>query len=247
MTSAGVVLIYGRDETAIEAGRSLADKLDVTVLLSRPDAVLPHRVWDFPVMQGTIRNAAGHLGAFTLTIDDFAAPAPSSRAALRFGPSRDGAVSQCDLVLDLSGGLPLFPAHELRDGYLRADPRDRAAVALATARAGDLIGDFDKPRFVDYAEHLCAHSRSKITGCTRCLEVCPTGAISPAGNHVAIDAHICAGCGSCSAVCPTGAATYALPSPEALLRRLRTAVLTYADAGGRTPSFCSTTANTACR
>ena len=36
LSSSGVVLIYGRDETAIEAGRRLADKLDVTVLLSRP-------------------------------------------------------------------------------------------------------------------------------------------------------------------------------------------------------------------
>ena len=34
-------------------------------------------------MQGTIRNAKGHLGAFELTVDDFAAPAPSSRGALR--------------------------------------------------------------------------------------------------------------------------------------------------------------------
>jgi ferredoxin len=233
MTSGGVILIYGRDEVAIDAGRALAEKLDVTVLLSRPQSVIPHRVWDFPVMRGTVRQAAGHLGAFQLTVDDFAAPAPSSRAALRFGPSRDGAVSQCDMVLDLSGGTPLFPAHELRDGYLRADPRDRAAVAIAVAKAGDLVGEFDKPRYVDFAEHLCAHSRSRIIGCTRCLEVCPTGAISPAGNHVAIDPYVCAGCGSCAAVCPTGAASYALPSSEGLLRRLRTALLTYADAGGR--------------
>src|SRR5699024_11147202 len=34
LESEGVVLIYGRDETAFEAGRQLADGLDVTVLLS---------------------------------------------------------------------------------------------------------------------------------------------------------------------------------------------------------------------
>ena len=28
-----------------------------------------------------------------------------------------------------------------------------------------------------------------------CLEVCPTGAITSAGDHVALDAAICAGCG----------------------------------------------------
>jgi ferredoxin len=233
MKSSGVVLIYGRDEAAIEAGRALSEKLDVTVLLSRPSDVVPHRVWDFPVLQGTIRTASGHLGAFELTVDDFALPSPSSREALRFGPSRDGAVSHCDLILDLAGGTPLFTAHELRDGYLRVDPRDRAGLAAAITKAGDLVGTFDKPRYVDFQADLCVHSRSRIVGCTRCLDVCPTGAITPAGNHVAISAEICAGCGSCAAACPTGAASYTLPDAETLLRRLRTLLTAYAAAGGR--------------
>ena len=235
LSSGGVVLIYGRDETAIEAGRRLADKLDVTVLLSRPTDAVPPRVWDFPIMQGTIRNAKGHLGAFELIVDDFAAPSPSSRAALRFGASRNGAISHSDIVLDLSGGAPLFPAYELRDGYVRADPRDRAAVAEALWKAADLVGEFDKPRFVDFFAELCAHSRSRITGCTRCLDLCPTGAIAPAGDHVAIDAEVCAGCGSCAAACPTGAAAYAVPNAETLLRRLRTLLTTYLRAGGLNP------------
>ena len=41
---------------------------------------------------------------FEITVDDFAQPAPSSRGALAFGPSRDGAQSRCDIILDLSGG-----------------------------------------------------------------------------------------------------------------------------------------------
>jgi ferredoxin len=232
LESSGVVLVYGCDETAIEAGRRLADRLDVTVLLTRPRDVMPHRIWDFPVMRGTIRNASGHLGAFELIVDDFAAPAPSSRDRLRFGAARDGALSSCDIVLDLSGGAPLFAAHELRDGYLRVDPGDRASLAEAVAKAADLVGEFDKPRFIDFSAELCAHSRSRIVGCTRCLDLCPTGAIAPAGNHVAIDAHICAGCGQCAAVCPTGAASYALPPADALMRKLRTLLTVYRDAGG---------------
>ena len=35
-SSEGVVLIYGRDERAIEAGVLLKDRLDVTVMLSAP-------------------------------------------------------------------------------------------------------------------------------------------------------------------------------------------------------------------
>jgi ferredoxin len=233
LESSGVVLVYGCDETAIEAGRRLADRLDVTVLLTRPRDVMPHRIWDFPVMRGTIRNASGHLGAFELIVDDFAAPAPSSRDRLRFGAARDGALSSCDIVLDLSGGAPLFAAHELRDGYLRVDPGDRASLAEAVAKAADLVGEFDKPRFIDFSAELCAHSRSRIVGCTRCLDLCPTGAIAPAGNHVAIDAEVCAGCGACAAACPTGAAEYAVPRADALLGRLRTLLLTYRKAGGR--------------
>ena len=232
LESTGVALIYGRDEVAIEAAQRLADRLDITVLLSKPGDVTPRRSNEFPVLKGTIRNARGHLGAFELGIDDYALPLPSSRAKLVFGPARNGATSTCDLILDLSGGTPLFPAHELRPGYLRADPRDRAAVERAIADAGQLVGTFDKPRFIQFEEALCAHSRSGITGCTRCLDLCPTGAITPNGNSVALDANVCAGCGACASVCPTGAASYALPSADALMRRLRTLVQTYRKAGG---------------
>ena len=235
LASSGVVLVYGRGEAAIDAGRQLAGDLDVTVLLTRPDDVPPHRVWDFPVVQGTIRNARGHLGAFELTVDGFAMPAPSSRESLRFGAPRDGANSNADIILDISGGVPLFPAHELREGYLKADPAYRAGIAAAVAKAAGLVGEFDKPRYINFTADLCAHSRSRITGCTRCLDLCPTGAITPAGDHVVIDADVCAGCGSCAAACPTGAAAYAVPDAEALLRRLRTLLVTYREAGGSDP------------
>ena len=232
LTSDGVILIYGRDEQAIEAGNLLKDHLDVTVLIRPPAHVPPPRVTDFPVVRGAIRSAKGYLGAFELTVDGYAQPTPSSRGALSFPTTRDGAVSRCDLVLDISGSAPLFTASDLRDGYLRADPGDPAAVLKAVLKARDLVGSFDKPRYVAYSADLCAHSRSKIVGCTRCLDLCPTGAITPAGDHVAIDAYICAGCGQCAAVCPTGAAAYALPPADALMRKLRSLLTAYRDAGG---------------
>ena len=232
LESRGVALIYGRDEAAIEVGRRLADRLDITVLLTKPGDVTPRHSNEFPVLKGSVRNARGHLGQFELTIDDYAFPAPSSRRRLEFGVPRNGAVSTCDIVLDISGGRPLFPAHELRPGYLCADPRDRAAVEKMIADAGHLVGTFDKPRFIQFDESLCAHSRSGITGCTRCLDLCPTGAITPNGNAVAIDPAVCAGCGSCAAACPTGAASYALPAADVLMRRLRTLVQAYRKAGG---------------
>src|SRR5258708_5998452 len=227
LTSEGVTLVYGRDEQTIEAANLLKQHLDVTVLIKPPAALQPPSVTDFPVAKGEIRSAKGHLGAFELTVDKFGQASPSSRGVLIFGPTKDGAVSRCDIVLDMSGGPPLFPAADLRDGYLRADPGNPAAVLKAVLKARDLVGTVDKPRYVTFTEDLCAHSRSQIVGCNRCLNVCPTGAITPAGDHVAIDAEICAGCGQCASVCPTGAASYSVPPAHALMPPLRTLLTAY--------------------
>jgi ferredoxin len=235
LNSEGVILIYGADAQAIEAANLLRDQLNVTVLLSKAEDVAPARVTNYPITKGVIRSAKGYLGAFELTVDNFAAATPSSRGAATFGAPQNEATSTCDIILDVSGGAPLFPAADLRDGYLRADPRDPAAVLRAVLKARDLVGSFDKPQYVEFHAELCAHSRSKKVGCHRCLDLCPTGAITPDGDHVAIDAMICAGCGQCAAACPTGAAAYALPPADALMRKLRTLLAAYAKAGGSRP------------
>jgi ferredoxin len=235
LSSEGVILIYGRDEKAIEAGTLLKEHLDVTVLLSRPGDVAPSRVNNFPVAKGTIRSAAGRLGNFDIVVDDFALAVPSSRGTLTFAAARDGAKSRCDIILDVSGNPPLFTAPDLRDGYVRADPRDAAALLRAVLKARDLVGSFDKPRYISFTADLCAHSRSRIVGCHRCLDLCPTGAIAPDGDHVTIDAAICAGCGECAAACPTGAAAYALPPADTLMRKLRALLGAYSAAGGINP------------
>lgn len=235
LSSDGIILIYGRDAAAIEVGQLLADHLDVTVMLKPPADLTPPAAAVFPIVKGTIRNARGHLGAFELTIDDYALPHRSSRDRFVFEASRNGAISRCDLVLDLSGEPPLFSAHDLRDGYLRADPRDPAAVLRAVLAARDLVGSFDKPKYVDFTPSLCAHSRSKLIGCHRCLDLCPTGAITPDGDHVAVNAEVCAGCGQCAAACPTGAASYTLPPADIQLHVLRAMLLAYHEAGGTHP------------
>lgn len=241
LKSEGVTLVLGRDAGAIAAAERLADRLDLTVLLTGTEPVTPARAAAFPVLRGRARTATGWLGQFEVVVDGYAAPSPASREAYRWGPAKDGATSRCDLILDLSDGAPLFPAHAVRQGYLRADPGDAAAVEAAIAAAAGLVGEFDKPRFVTFEAGRCAHGRNKRVGCTRCLDLCPTGAITPgkdvatgrALDHVAISAEICAGCGACAAVCPTGAATYALPPPATTLARLRALLLGYAEAGGR--------------
>jgi ferredoxin len=232
LQSGGIILICGRDEAAVEAGNLLKDHLDVTVLIEPPASIAPPRRAEFPVAKGKVTGAKGHLGKFEITVDDFAEAAPSWREVLTFGPSRNNVRSNCDIVLDLTGGAALFSAGDLRDGYLRADPANPAAMLRAVLKARDLVGTFEKPRYVNFEAGLCVHSRSRRTGCTRCLDLCPASAISAAGDHVAIDANICAGCGQCAAACPTGAASYALPPEDALMRRLRAMLIAFREAGG---------------
>lgn len=232
LESKGVALILGRDEKTLAIAQDLAEQLDITVLLTGEADVAPPRRTEFPIRRGVVRQAKGHLGSFELTIDGFAEPAPSSRDRLMFGPARNGLTSHADIVVDLTGRPPLFSAHDLRDGYLRASPEDAAAVSRVVAKAATLVGTFDKPRYVAFDGALCAHSRSRITGCTRCLDLCPAGAISPAGDHVAIDPAICGGCGQCSAACPTGAVAYDFPSTGHLLAQVRALLTTYRAAGG---------------
>ena len=215
MNSAGGCLVYGQGEAAIEAAKQLAPRLSPTVILTRPQHVIPPRLIDVPIFAGTIRRASGHLGAFE--------------------PGRDGVAVRFDLVLDLSGEAPLFPAHAKRDGYFRPDSGSPAAIQRALFDLIDLVGEFDKPRYVEFKADLCVHSRSGRTGCTRCLEVCPAAAIQPDGDVVKIDPFLCGGCGACNSVCPTGAASYAYPPSTALLERLRTLVGTYREAGGTQP------------
>lgn len=234
VVSEGTCLVVGMPDVAIPAAEGLSDALAVTCLLGAdPGDLVPAA--DYDVALGHLRSATGSLGRFEVMVDGYAPMRPGGRGAATFAAPRDGVKSACDIIVDLRGGDPLFPADHKRDGYLRADPGSPVAVARALARARDLQGTFEKPIHIRFDETICAHSRAAQAGCDRCLSVCPTGAIAPAGDAVSIDPLICAGCGACAAVCPSGAAAYDDPPVEHLFARLRTLAGTYARAGGATP------------
>lgn len=230
--SSGLCLVYGAGEVALEAARQLEGRLSVSLLFTDPEEILPLNMMDIMAARGRIVAARGHLGDFEINVDGYAALNPSSRDELRFGLASNGAAAKCDLILDISGGSPLFPAHERRDGYFRADPRDGVAIQKALFALSDMVGEFEKPRYVRFREELCAHSRSQVTGCRRCLDICPAAAITPNGDSVAIDPYLCGGCGGCNAVCPTQAASYDYPVDQFLLSRAQTLLRTYQSAGG---------------
>ena len=143
-----------------------------------------------------------------------------------------------DLVLDLQA-VPHIALHQPPQGYFHAV--DDAALIAAVLRLRDSVGEFEKPKFFDYKQKLCAHSRNGQVGCTACIDVCSAAAIrsdasqkgrTGSGGGIVVEPHLCVGCGACTTVCPSGALTYAAPRPHELGARIRTLLATFARAGG---------------
>ncbi len=146
------------------------------------------------IVTGKLVSLRGYLGAFELVFEE-----------------QVGSVAQTapfDLVLDLRI-QPMFGMHQPPQGYFHAV--NDATLAKALAELPDMIGEFEKPKFFAYKESICAHSRSKKTGCNKCIDICSAAAISSLGDIVKIDPHLCMGCGACSTVCPSGAMSYQYP------------------------------------
>lgn len=231
--SDGLCLVIGAGQAAFAAAEMLNKRLSVTLLLTNADdIILPHRL-EFPIYSGVINAASGTFGDFDIVVDNYASILPSSKHSLEFSMARSGAKTKCSVILDLTGGTPLFTRHKGRDGYYKPDPKDPTAVLQAVLDAGEMVGEFEKPIYVGYEPEICAHSRSKKTGCTKCIDSCPAGAISSDGDIVAIDTDICGGCGNCAAHCPTGAVEYLYPERHDTIRSIQILAETYLKAGGK--------------
>ena len=241
LTSTGRCLIYadGSRGTGVDAALAMAEQLKgtlgVTVMITAPDDDIMASGISGLVTRGTIRSAKGHFTAFELVIDSFGAALPSSRSSLQFEDPQNGIETGCDIIIDVTGAPPMFTGWEKRDGYFRVSPDDPVRLATVTAAAAEMIGAFEKPIYVDYDADLCAHSRNSLNGCSRCLDVCPAGAIISAGDTVEIDPAICGGCGYCGAVCPSGAAQTNLPAADTFGQQMASLVDHYLEAGGKTP------------
>lgn len=168
----------------------------------------------------------GHLGVFAVT-------AFKNDRAIDFGKTVGIASGMFDLVIDLSkeskNNAQIPPP-----GYFRVEPAQRSAACIeqTVEEMSPLVGNFEKPKYFNYDPDICAHSRSGIVACTRCIDSCPTDAITSVGELIEVSSYLCQGGGACATACPTGAVTYAYPTAENQLEILRQLLLNYRERGG---------------
>jgi len=148
--------------------------------------------------------------------------------AINFQRVAQEETTEFDVVLDLREASA-FSRHALPQGYFRG------ATAANLLRLRELVGEFEKPKFFDYKQKLCAHSRNEKVGCNACVDICSAEAISSdkSRQQIKVNPHLCVGCGACTTVCPTGALTYAYPRASDQGLKLKTLLSTYQKAGGK--------------
>nr|WP_311526614.1 4Fe-4S binding protein [uncultured Ralstonia sp.] len=141
---------------------------------------------------------------------------------------------QFDLIFDLNDA-PAFSQHQPPQGYFHAGA-DAGRQLTASLALLQWVGEFEKPKFFQYKDSICAHGRNGQVGCDACVQVCSASAISSqwkdGRGSVHVTPNLCVGCGACTTACPTGAITYAYPNAPYQGRKLKTLLNTYASAGG---------------
>lgn len=217
--SGGNLLVVADSARGPQAIDALADKLPLAMLWTSadPSPALP----GVEIVSAQLLSLTGYLGAFEAIFQ----PPNGTAQSVAF-----------DLVLDLRRESA-FKMHQPPQGYFHA--ADSAGFALAVEALPEMVGEFGKPRFFAYKESLCAHSRSRKTGCNKCIDICSASAISSSGDKVEVDPHLCMGCGACATVCPSGAMTYQYPRVADRGSQLKTMLNSYrttAKGEGETPT-----------
>ena len=218
----GLVLIVGPEPYALSVAEELVGKVTLAVLATEGNNLSPGsekpvftREIDGQIIlvaAADLMDVGGYLGAFEVTVD-------VNGESHNLAGLMDLTSQTFDVVLDL-GRKPAITLELPPPGYF-AVSANRENMPKVLEEIAGLNGEFEKPQYVHYDPDICAHGERGITGCTRCIDTCPAGAVISIGERVEVDVHRCHGMGSCSAVCPTGALTYAYPSLGDTMNRLR--------------------------
>ncbi len=153
--------------------------------------------------------------------------------AIDFNRAPEALSDHFDLVLDLRAA-PAFTRHALPQGYFSVGS-GRTDMMTAMLQLRQTVGEFEKPKFFNYKQTRCAHSRNGQVGCTACIDVCSASAISSdfRQQRILVNVNLCVGCGTCSTVCPSGAMSFAYPRATDQWVKLKTLLSTYSRSGGR--------------
>lgn len=158
--------------------------------------------------------------------------------AIDFNREPEPQADAFDLVLNL-GAQSLFQQHAPPQGYFQFDAAAGGLTSTGlmdiVVKLRDMVGEFEKPKFFNYKQNICAHSRNETVGCNACVEICSALAITSDKSHkqIVVNPNLCIGCGACTTVCPTGALSYAYPRASEQDVRLKTLLSGYARAGGQ--------------
>ncbi|MFQ6372082.1 4Fe-4S binding protein [Shewanella sp. YIC-542] len=210
----GNVLVIGPEDLARLAADKLSSMAGRVILaneaITSQDESHLERVMaaaeDVETYYNNILSIKGFLGQFQVTVEQDGNAAALSMVALR--------KAHFDLILDMSQA-PIIQLEMLPPGYFYVG-QDADKLAQALEELPQMVGQFDKPRYVKINADICAHYRNGINGCNRCLNFCPADAIKSIEQQIEVDPYLCHGAGSCSNACPTGALSYDLPTPQAL-------------------------------
>jgi len=226
-SSAGSIAIIADREAGEALAARLGDTLACTLLIPRNDASGPDA--DDAEPASTVRAIRTALAGVSGYLGNFSVRGRVDGEEVDIAPSLLTAHKPFDIVLDLGGPAQLV--HEiLPPGYYA--PGDEEALERALEEIPGLVGQFEKPRYFRYDADICAHGASGIDGCNRCIDTCPTVAITSIGDKIEVDPYLCQGAGACATACPSGAITYAFPLAGDLLASLRTILAAYREAGG---------------
>lgn len=146
-------------------------------------------------------------------------PAAETAGQTGFGPERE----------------PTATAETPASQQLRREPTDDR----------DHPEDGRKPAFPAVNTARCAYDRRGREGCRRCLDLCPTQAVTPLDGRLQIETDRCRGCGICATACPLGAIPYRQSTPQELLVMLRLEIDAAVDAGVLSPAIAFLDRNTA--